>query len=68
MVIENAISLFGNFDFPSLRMTFAKSLSGTESSNLRVKFCFRVAFHNWYFQHYHYFRLSLITSTLTKFW
>ena len=40
---------FRNFDFSSLRMTFAKKIFGTETSNLQGKFYSKVAFHNWYF-------------------
>ena len=40
---------FWNFDFPNLRMTFAKKLLSTETSNLEVKFHSRVAFNNCHF-------------------
>ena len=54
---------FRNFDFSNLRMTFAKKLLDTETSNLQVKFYFSAAFHNWHLEHYHYFTLRLIRPT-----
>ena len=38
-----------NFDFANLRMTLAKKLFGTETSNFQVKFHARVAFHKFCF-------------------
>ena len=40
---------FWNFDFPNIRMIFAKKLFGTENSNIQVKFYSRIALRNWYF-------------------
>ena len=56
---------FHNFGFSNHRLTFAKKL-GTETSNVQVKFFSRVAFHNWYFQHYCYFILHLIRAAYAK--
>ena len=43
-------------------------LTCIETSNLQVKFCSRIAFYNWCFQHYHYFKICLMRISNKKFW
>ena len=50
--------IFGIFLFPTFFLF----------SNFQVKLHFRVVFHNWYFNNYHYFTLPLIRVTYAKLW
>ena len=43
-------------------------LTCIETSNLQVTFSSRIAFYNWCFQHYHYFKICLIRILNKKFW
>ena len=61
--------LFLEFNFANIRMIFAtEKIFGTETSDLQVKFCSKVAFNSWCFSHFHYFILRLIRVTYRKFW
>ena len=57
-----------NFDFSNFRLSLAKKLFDTETSNLQVKFNFTVDFYNWYFYHDHYLILRLTRVAYAKLW